>query len=187
MNSGKQRRSKIKNAKSKQTKPCIAKPKPAEVQQGKRLEKMTASNSQGIAFQSLFDSLRDNDGAAEMPTFNATTRDEALKQMLDSVPRHDRRTAKVDVKKLEFAVKSFTGKKTCVPTPNSEWLVDGLTSTLTSYQMLGVAFMRGRETGGVEPRGGIQADAMGFGSEWMPLSLHSNTTNNSFRNCHDDW
>lgn len=168
LGTSKPRKTKATSSKSRQKKPCLTVPRSAVGDQAKRLEKMTASNPQGLAFRNLFDSVRENDGAAEMPTFNATTRDDALKQMLESFKREDRRTAKIDLDKLDAAAKSFTGRGTCKPTSNSEWKIEGMSSTLTSYQMVGVAFMRGRETGGVEPRGGIQADAMGFGSKQIP-------------------
>lgn len=41
------------------------------------------------------------------------------------------------------------------------WLVRGMKSPLKHYQILGVSWMRERERGDSEPRGGILADGMG--------------------------
>lgn len=43
-------------------------------------------------------------------------------------------------------------------------------TSLKHYQVLGVSFMRRRETGNDRPRGGIMADAMG---EFFLWHLHS--------------
>lgn len=48
-------------------------------------------------------------------------------------------------------------------------------STLSHYQMLGVSFMRERETAGIEPAGGIVADAMVSLQQWRLLGLIRDT------------
>ena len=54
--------------------------------------------------------------------------------------------------------------------PDGNWEVKGMKSTLKHFQVLGVSFMRRREIGDREPRGGILADQMGLGKTLMTIA-----------------
>ena len=105
------------------------------------------------------------------PTFGPTTkRNEALKQLIASVPPDAKKSARGDRAHLEKALKAFTGQGSVKPAPDGLWLVKGMITTLKAYQILGVAFLRQRENSGRAPRGGILADQMGLGKTLMMLA-----------------
>ena len=54
--------------------------------------------------------------------------------------------------------------------PDGNWEVKGMKSTLKHFQILGISFMRRRETGDRKPRGGILADEMGLGKTVMTIA-----------------
>jgi SNF2 family DNA or RNA helicase len=89
----------------------------------------------------------------------------ALAELIASIPSDDRRVAYGDKRLLEAALSDFTGKGSCFPCPDQDgqWKVKGMNYALKHYQVLGVAFMRRRESQLTEPRGGILADEMGLG------------------------
>lgn len=83
--------------------------------------------------------------------------------------RVGRRAARLDMKRFHQATRSFTGKKghtlnarSIVPVKGG-WKVKGMTTPLKNYQVINSAWMRTREMGANEPRGGIIADQMGLG------------------------
>ncbi|KAH0398319.1 hypothetical protein KCU89_g7361, partial [Aureobasidium melanogenum] len=83
--------------------------------------------------------------------------------------RVGRKAALLDMKRLKQAFGSFTGKKgypkgarSIVPVTGG-WRVKGMTTPLKNYQVINSAWMRTREMGANEPRGGIIADQMGLG------------------------
>ncbi|KAH0271807.1 Calcium/proton exchanger, partial [Aureobasidium melanogenum] len=83
--------------------------------------------------------------------------------------RVGKQAARLDMKRLKQATKSFTGKKgypkgarSIVPVTGG-WKVKGMTTPLKNYQVINSAWMRTREMGADEPRGGIIADQMGLG------------------------
>lgn len=67
------------------------------------------------------------------------------------------------MKVLDEAAKMFTATGTCRLNGKDGWKIKGMKSSLESYQMLGAAFMRYRETRAQVAKGGFLADAMGLG------------------------
>ena len=111
------------------------------------------------------DICKNLDGSDE-PSFTSATKEEAFKEMkakLDlSKPANKR-----DLKALERAWEDFHGKASVKSDGNGQWSVKGMKSSLRSYQLVGVAFLRRRENGSTTPRGGLDADVMGLGSKYM--------------------
>lgn len=93
-------------------------------------------------------------------------RDAAFKGLRGRVGR---KAAQLDMKRLEQACRSFTGQNGVAHNARSiaavrgGWKVKGMTTPLKNYQVINSAWMRTREMGADEPRGGIIADQMGLG------------------------
>jgi len=113
---------------------------------------------------------RGNELKRAQPTFTAKRKDEALKQLIASVPEEARDLAKVDKAYLLAATKDFTGRGAARSDGQGGWSVRGMKSSLKHYQLLGSAFMRRRETGEDMPQGGLCADQMGLGKTVMMLA-----------------
>ncbi|KAK6006262.1 hypothetical protein QM012_006672 [Aureobasidium pullulans] len=83
--------------------------------------------------------------------------------------RVGKEAGRLDMKRLEQAGKSFTGKNGLAKNARSilpverGWKVKGMNTPLKVYQVINAAWMRTREMGANEPRGGIIADQMGLG------------------------
>ena len=99
---------------------------------------------------------------ADQPTFRARKKQDALKELIASVPIEDKRQARTDMSTLLAATKDFDGRGS-VKAAGGNWLVKGMKTSLKGYQVLGSAFMRRRENSMDEPRGGLMADQMGLG------------------------
>lgn len=106
--------------------------------------------------------------AAEQPSFRSRRKDDALKELIASVPVGDKKKAKSDMNILLNATKDFNGKG-AVKADGGLWRVKGMSTSLKPYQVLGTAFMRRRENDFSEPRGGLLADQMGLGKTLMML------------------
>ncbi|KAI9723156.1 MAG: hypothetical protein M1828_004259 [Chrysothrix sp. TS-e1954] len=120
---------------------------------------------------SLFQHVRDNQGRVEQPTFGSHKQSEAYKTLIASIPEEGREEAKYDWTALREAARKF-GTKRCTPqTGNDAWILKGMKSSLSHYQMLGASFMVERERVAAEPKGGILADAMGLGKTVMSLAV----------------
>ena len=143
-----------------------------QLQQQSNLLNATALGGGGNVFQAA----QTNRARSEAPQLGPSRRkDIAMKELLASIPEEGRDVAKVDQKQLLQASKSF-GRGMCV-VRNGEWMVKGMQSLLSHYQMLGSSFMRERE--GIDPdtgkptnnpQGGLQCDAMGLGKTVMTIA-----------------
>jgi SNF2 family DNA or RNA helicase len=112
-----------------------------------------------------------NEGAAPLPTMESNRKHEALKKLVASVPQEYRKTASIDRNYLLAATRDFVGRGACKSVNNSDgWQLKGMKSLLKNHQLLGAAFMRRRERGDDEPRGGLCADQMGLGKTVMSLA-----------------
>lgn len=118
----------------------------------------------------VFTDQEGNQDRSDQPTFDKGRKDQALKQLIASVPLEHQKSARADRKVLLAATKDFTGHGSCKPDNDGKWLVRGMKTSLKSYQLLGSAFMRRRETAAEEPRGGLVADQMGLGKTVMMLA-----------------
>jgi SNF2 family DNA or RNA helicase len=107
---------------------------------------------------------------ADQPTFRATrNKQDALKELIASIPIEDKKQARSDMASLLAATKEFDGRGAVKPA-GGNWLVKGMKTSLKGYQVLGSAFMRRRENSIEEPRGGLSADQMGLGKTLMMLA-----------------
>lgn len=107
--------------------------------------------------------------AAEQPTFTATRKDHALKELIASVPLESRDAARSDKAALLAATRDLDGRGAAKP-KDGLWLIKGMKTALKPYQLMGTAFMRRRENATEEPRGGLMADQMGLGKTLMMLA-----------------
>ncbi|KAF1966007.1 hypothetical protein BU23DRAFT_545039 [Bimuria novae-zelandiae CBS 107.79] len=110
------------------------------------------------------------DNAPEEATFTARNKQDALKELIASVPIEHQKSARDDKAALLRDSKDFDGHGACRPAPNGMWKVKGMKTTLKNYQVMGTAFMRRRERAAEKPKGGLMADQMGLGKTLMMLA-----------------
>jgi len=148
----------------------LAKEKTPAKKPKKSRKKTIEERAQGLAnFNNLFNQnvhrdVAANQGRTDALIFTSTHKNKALKEIVDSIPLEDRSTARVDLKRLHTAASGISGN-CLMDAKTGGWMMTGMLSALTHYQMLGVSFMVGRESGGVAPAGGLLADTMGLGSK----------------------
>jgi SNF2 family DNA or RNA helicase len=117
-----------------------------------------------------------SEDAPEQPTFTSRNKQDALKELIASVPTEHQKSVKDDTAALLRATKDFDGHGSCKADGNGMWKVRGMATSLKHYQVMGTAFMRRRENDLHEPRGGLMADQMGLGKTLMSKSwLHHNS------------
>jgi hypothetical protein len=150
--------------------PCRAKGAPKPAAKGGR---KTAKNKREVDHAvrqatSLFSSnvFEQQAGAHEneQPTFRARNKQDALKELIASVPLEDKKQARSEMAALLAATKDFDGHGSVKPS-GGNWMVKGMKTSLKAYQILGSAFMRRRENAMEEPKGGLMADQMGLGEQ----------------------
>lgn len=166
-------------------KPKVSKAKPASKakgSKGKTQQGAQMTNLTNMFGGNLFEETARNTARSTQPTFHNTTRkDDALKNLIASVPQDSVHISRADKKHLEQATKEFTGQGSVFPAENGHWGVKGMKTTLKHFQVLGAGFMRARETQESEPRGGILADEMGLGKT-KPSCLNCEVCANPFTN-----
>ncbi|OCL08694.1 hypothetical protein AOQ84DRAFT_35896 [Glonium stellatum] len=118
----------------------------------------------------VFRDAAGHENGLDQPTFDKTTKADALKQLIASVPEEFQKTARKDKAALLAATRDFSGQGSVKADGKGGWLVKGMKSSLNHYQLLGSAFMRRREGAAQEPRGGLSADQMGLGKTVMMLA-----------------
>lgn len=96
-----------------------------------------------------------NETRPAQPTFTEKRKDDALKQLVASLPSNVLRTAQIDKNYLLSASKDFIGVGSVKADGTGGWLVKGMLSSLKHYQLLGAAFFRRRERGDDKPKGGL--------------------------------
>lgn len=121
------------------------------------------TNLEGLTNGNIWRDIENNKGGTHEPTFTSTKKPQALKELIASIPLEHRDEGKMDANAVFAAARKFTPATSCKPDGEGGWKVNGMVSSLSSYQMLGTSFLRHQETQEVEePRGGIVADAMGM-------------------------
>ncbi|KAH7395154.1 SNF2 family N-terminal domain-containing protein [Phaeosphaeria sp. MPI-PUGE-AT-0046c] len=108
--------------------------------------------------------------AREVPTFRTRNKQDALKELIASVPLEEMKDARGDMSTLLKATKDFVGYGPVKADAAGGWLVKGMRTSLKNYQVLGSAFMRRRETAPDRPQGGLMADQMGLGKTLMMIA-----------------
>lgn len=146
----------------------------------KASKRMTAKDKKALAkgrqiqtsllHSDVFRQQADED-APDQPTFNATNKAHALKQLISSVPIEHQKSARDDTQALLRATRDFDGRGSCKADGNGMWKIRGMATSLKHYQVMGTAFMRRRENDLHEPKGGLMADQMGLGKTLMSKSF----------------
>lgn len=108
-----------------------------------------------------------NAGKDPIPVSNLGNKENALREMVASLPPEARDDAIPDVKLVKDATKKFT-KKPRVDKKGA-WKHINLKSSLYHHQVLGAAFMREREKSKKQPTGGMLCDVMGLGKTIQTL------------------
>ncbi|OAL54395.1 hypothetical protein IQ07DRAFT_558454 [Pyrenochaeta sp. DS3sAY3a] len=157
------------------TGPKKAGPKKAAAKAGrmtakKKKEREMAARQASSLFSSNVFTQQASADAPEQPTFKSKVKDDALKELIASLPLENRKIAKGDMSTLLAATKDFDGVGACKSDGAGQWKVKGMLTPLKAYQVLGAAFMRRREKGEHEPRGGLLADQMGLGKTVQTLA-----------------
>lgn len=103
------------------------------------------------------------------PTLEGVDRGGRGAAIKDLRGRLGKKAAALDMHRLKQAMKSFVGKKGFAKNHRSiepvkgGWKVKGMNTPLKNYQLINCGWMRSREIGAKEPKGGIIADQMGLG------------------------
>jgi hypothetical protein len=108
-----------------------------------------------------------SEDAAEQPSFVSGVKADALKEIIAGFSNNDKES-RHDVHALKSATMDFNGRGSVKP-DKGLWKVKGMETSLKPYQLLGAAWMRRKENGVQEPRGGLLADQMGLGKTLMML------------------
>lgn len=136
----------------------------------KKKERDMAVRQASSLFNSDVFTQQANADAPEQPTFKSKVKDDALKELIASLPLDNQKQARGDMSTLLAATKDFDGVGACKSDGAGQWKVKGMLTSLKAYQVLGAAFMRRRENGENEPRGGLLADQMGLGKTVQTLA-----------------
>ncbi|KAL8754250.1 MAG: hypothetical protein Q9199_004477 [Rusavskia elegans] len=129
-------------------------------------------NIASIRSSNIFNEANKNLDAAPAPTVFSSRKDKALKDLLIDIPLEDLRQARGERQHILNSSKVLGKHGLChlANDGTSNWVLKGMATTLYSYQVLGAAWMKLRETGDVAPYGGILADQMGLGKTLQILA-----------------
>ncbi|KAM0717592.1 hypothetical protein Q7P37_007444 [Cladosporium fusiforme] len=129
-------------------------------------------NPKNINNVNVIEDAAQNEGLADPPTFDESSRrKDALDQLIQSIPVENRAIAQADIRFFNDRLKKFTGSGHSVKAAaGGNFTVKGMRISLKPYQILGVAYMRERETSSQLPRGGLLCDQMGLGKTIMVLA-----------------
>lgn len=115
--------------------------------------------------KSFYDAVEESSKRAAQPVFDPTNRRaEALRQIVAGVSREWKKAARADKKVFEEMLRNL-GHRAAQPGQKGDarWNLKGMTSSLLPHQIWAAGWMRGRETGDQQPKGGILSDEMGLG------------------------
>jgi hypothetical protein len=158
-------KSKTSKAKFKTTKPKTASrlsaKAPRKTANSKRETERALKQASSLFNSNVFDQQAGADGREQPELGRSRNKQDALKELIASLPIEDKRQARSDMTVILAATKDFRGHG-AVKAVDGGWLVKGMKTTLKGYQILGSAFMRRREDAVEEPRGGLMADQMGL-------------------------
>jgi hypothetical protein len=124
----------------------------------------------------VFEDSRRNVGAPNFPTSSAKQASRAVKEMVASFLEEPGRTAEdaasaeADQRLMDKHLGKYAHRPTHHVGEAGGWDIAGLNCSLTNVQMIGVGWMRWRETSAGEPLGGLLADAMGLGKTVQMLA-----------------
>ena len=169
----KYRKGKSKEAKGKDSGSGVKKPKSKK---GKHTSKKPRPTEEGYLnnFNSLFTSniYEDANANLDRPSLSvgdSLVKEQALKSLLAGVPLDDLKKARQEKQHILKATRTLGARKVKADGKGG-WKFKGMTCSLYNHQVQGAAWMRERETGDVEPLGGLQADEMGLGKTVMTIA-----------------
>ncbi|KAF2083196.1 hypothetical protein K490DRAFT_52277 [Saccharata proteae CBS 121410] len=162
---------------SKTAKSRVSKTKSSKKAKGKGRSHQPDICNFGSAFTSnVFKDTARNADLPDQPTWTATRKADALKELIASVPEERKKTARIEKGFLLKATQNFKGQGSVRSDGRGGWVVKGMVTSLKNHQLLGAAFMRERELAGDLPRGGICGDGMGLGKTVTMLANMANDT-----------
>lgn len=115
----------------------------------------------------LIADVQANAGQPSIPISAQTNKQNALSEMIASLPREARSDAIPDKQLVIDATKKFTRKPRV--DKKGGWKHVNLKTSLYHHQVLGAAFMREREKLNEQPTGGMLCDVMGLGKTIQTL------------------
>lgn len=167
--SGKSKSTRAKATKTKTaSKTSKAPKKPRDTAKAKRARADALKQASSLFSANIFDQQAGDD-AREQPIFRSRNKQDALKELIASVPLEEKKQVRTDMSSIIAATRDFDGYGS-VKAVGGNWLVKGMKTSLKGYQVLGSSFLRRRENAQDEPRGGLMADQMGLGKTLMMLA-----------------
>ena len=161
------RKPKEKSSKKSEAKTSAAKKKGSEdkvsKKRGRPRKGPTYTNLASLSRSDVVKDAQANKVKGPLPTFSSKRKDEALKELVASIPAAERDLAISDKEHILKATKKFSGRGAVRSDGKGGWLLKGMRSSLFNHQVLGGGFLRDRENGGTKPHGGMVCDAMGYG------------------------
>ncbi|KAG7005506.1 DNA replication licensing factor mcm6 [Physcia stellaris] len=93
---------------------------------------------------------------------DATRKKDALAGLLAGIDNEDIALARQEKNHIDRSTRVL-GIRKVRPDGKGQWKLKGMISSLHHYQVQGAAWMKERETGDIQPKGGLVADEMGLG------------------------
>ncbi|KKY27098.1 putative dna repair protein rad5 [Phaeomoniella chlamydospora] len=130
----------------------------------------TMSNIRSLYGSNIVADAQANAGQPAIPKFTATRRDQALSELIASIPNNKRGELTSDRQAIHDATRKFSTTRSIKSDGQGGWKLRGLASSLFHHQLLGAGWMRDCENRSERPHGGIVADEMGFGKSLMSIA-----------------
>ena len=127
------------------------------------------NNIDSLFTSNIYDDANANLNRPSLNVSSTLVKEQALKSLLAGVPLDDLNKARAQKQHILRATKTLGARKVKADGKGG-WKFKGMTSSLYNHQVQGAAWMRERETGDVEPLGGLQADEMGLGKTVMTIA-----------------
>ena len=163
----KPRQPKAKSSRKSEAKTSVVKKKGSEdrvsKKRGRPRKGPTYTNLASLGRSDVVKDAQANKFKGPQPTFSSKRKDEALQELVASIPAAERDLAITDKEHILKATKKFSGRGAVRSDGKGGWLLKGMRSPLFNHQVLGAGFLRDRENGGTKPHGGMVCDEMGFG------------------------
>jgi len=129
----------------------------------KRAKQPILSNLSSLGRSNIIEEAQANANKPDMPTFSSKNKQQALQQLIASIPSTENGAHASDKAAVLDATKKFKGRGAVKADGQGKWKLKGMRSSLHVHQLLGAAFLRDRENGTQRPFGGLVCDEMGFG------------------------
>ena len=151
----------VRRTKSKKGKDTSKKPRPTEAGYLNNFNSLFTSN--------VYEDVNANLSLPSLNVDGSLVKEQALKSLLAGVPLDDLNKARQEKQHILKATRTLGARKVKADGKGG-WKFTGMTCSLYNHQIQGAAWMRERETGDVEPLGGLQADEMGLGKTIMTIA-----------------